>query len=81
MAIARAAETDDPGAVRPLIETLDDPDPGIRMLAIATLAQITGETMGYDATAPEGARDAAIQRWVAWEDGKGAVGRAGTQGE
>lgn len=78
MAIARAADEDNQSAVRPLIEALDDPDPGLRMLAIAALERITGQTMGYDATAPESARDEAIREWVRWAaEGTEAPAKAG----
>jgi len=77
MAIARAAASDDKAAVRPLIEALDDPDPGLRMLAIAALQRITGQTLGYDATASEAQRDAAIREWVRWAEGQGSGGATG----
>lgn len=68
MAIARAAADDDRRAIRALIEALDDPDPGNRMMAIATLERLTGQTLGYDATAPEAQRDAAVREWVRWAE-------------
>ncbi len=66
-AIARAAVANDAASIPALIESLDDPDPALRMLSIAALERITGETLGYEATAPQPERERAVRRWVEWE--------------
>ena len=64
-AIRRAGEQRDAGAIRPLVELLDDDDPAVRMFAIQALDRITGTRLGYDAYAPLGDRREAVDRWVA----------------
>ncbi|MEQ9617443.1 MAG: HEAT repeat domain-containing protein [Phycisphaerales bacterium] len=66
MAAIEAAASGDDRAVPGLISLLDSRDPGLRLIAAEALERITGETMGYDATAPILEREAAIDRWVDW---------------
>jgi hypothetical protein len=44
---------------------LDSDDPATRLLAIDALERITGETLGFDASAPETERRNAVDRWQA----------------
>lgn len=66
-AAARAAETGDRTAVRPLISMLDSDDPAARLVAIRALERITGRTLGYDHASPEAQRREAVERWISWE--------------
>lgn len=47
-----------------IIEQLDSDDPAVRFVAISALERLTGDTHGYDHTAPRLERDKAIARWV-----------------
>lgn len=62
-AVVRAAATGDRSAMPNLVRMLESDDPATRVLAIATLEQLTGERMGYDAEASELERGRAIRRW------------------
>jgi len=75
-AMVRAAERGDTRAIPGLIEALESDDPGVRLVAIATLDRLTGQTLGYRAYAPEPERRAAVDQWVRWlgEQGGMAVG-------
>lgn len=53
-----------PATLRRLIEQLDSDDGAVRLVAISTLARLTGETRGYRYDDPVGVRRAAIDRWV-----------------
>lgn len=70
--IQDAAATDDRSAIPDLIRSLDSDDPAERMLAIRTLEQMTGQTLGYQHWAPRAERSAAAQRWADWYASGGA---------
>ena len=79
-AIVEAARQNNRGAVPRIVPLLESDDPATRLLAIRTLEQLEGETLGYDYAASESAREAAVTRWrryvassARWE---GANGRA-----
>lgn len=63
-AAAKAASEGDRAAVPDLIVMLDSSDPAARMVAIAALERITGQRLGYEATAELAARNEAVDRWV-----------------
>lgn len=63
-AIERAARTGDITAAAHLVEQLDSNDPAVRLLAIAALERLTGETYGYRHYDPAHLRRPAIRRWV-----------------
>ena len=65
-AIAQAAREEDrsPATLRHIVEQLDSDDPAVRLVAITTLARLTGETLGYGHDDPAPARRAAIRRWT-----------------
>lgn len=63
-AAAKAAAEMDSSAVPDLIVMLDNSDPAARMVAIAALERITGQRLGYDATADRPDRNSAVDRWV-----------------
>jgi HEAT repeat protein len=65
-AITDAARVGDPSAVPHLIESLNHDDPVVRLAAIRTLEQLTGQTLGYDYAAPEWRRQDKIAAWVDW---------------
>lgn len=66
MAITETARDRDLQDVPDLIGELDSSDAAVRMMAIATLRDLTGQDLGYDPTARPGERQAAIERWVRW---------------
>jgi len=88
-AVVEAAAKNDqsPATIRSLIEQLDSFDPAMRMLSIRTLERLTGQTLGYDTTAPDWDRNLAVERWVAWyhetypAEGKPSSAHAGTVDE
>lgn len=63
-AILDAARTNDHSAIPQLVEQLDSDDPVVRMAAIDTLKQLTGETFGYRYYDDTWTRREAIRRWV-----------------
>lgn len=63
-AIERAARTGDITAAANIVEQLDSDDPAVRLLAIAALERLTGETYGYRHYDPPHLRRPAIRRWV-----------------
>lgn len=67
LAIGQAASSGDQAAASKLIQQLSSDDPATRMLAIAALAELTGETKGYDYAGPEPQRREAVERWEAWQ--------------
>lgn len=72
LAIGRAAsQRPDPAATRALIGLLESEDPAERMLAIRTLERQTGQTLGYDYSASEPSRAAAVGRWDDWARDQG----------
>ena len=65
-AAVQAAELNDRSAVPELVVMLNSDDPAERLVAISALHKITGQSLGYDESAPETDRDAAIARWQAF---------------
>ena len=63
-AIQTAAIAMDFSAISRIVEQLDSDDPVIRMLAIASLQRLTGETYGYKHYHPAYVRHEAIAKWV-----------------
>ncbi len=63
-AIERAARAGDITAAANIVEQLDSDDPAVRLLAIAALERLTGETYGYLHYDPPHMRRPAIRRWV-----------------
>ncbi len=67
-AIERAMRTNDVSRTPLIVEQLDSDDPAVRLMAIAALQELTGETYGYHYDDPPYLREPAIQRWVAYVD-------------
>ncbi|MFK7790546.1 MAG: HEAT repeat domain-containing protein [Phycisphaeraceae bacterium] len=65
-AIVSAADSDDAASLPELIHALADKDPAVRLFAIQSLQERTGETMGYQYYEAVEKRQAAIARWHAW---------------
>jgi HEAT repeat protein len=65
-AIRQAAATGDRSAIPDLIDLLESDDPAERVLSIRTLQGMTGQTLGYDHSAPLEERREAVRRWSAW---------------
>ena len=65
-AIVDAARDRDRAAIPDLINELESSDPAARMLAIATLRELTNQDLGYHPTAAESERRLAIVRWRQW---------------
>jgi hypothetical protein len=63
-AIEHSAETGRVADVPRIVEQLDSDDPAVRLLAITTLEQLTGETHGYRHYDPPDLRREAIARWT-----------------
>ncbi|GMV24412.1 MAG: hypothetical protein AMXMBFR58_04430 [Phycisphaerae bacterium] len=80
-AAVRAAASDDPSAVPALVAMLDSDDPAVRMVAIHSLEDITGETFGYDFSADDAGRAEAIDRWRRYAADGGVSGAVGGQVE
>ena len=55
-----------PEAVPGLIRRLRDEDGGIRLYADRGLRELTGEDLGFRASAPDDEREAAVRRWETW---------------
>jgi hypothetical protein len=49
-----------------LIESLDSPDPAVRLFAIQALQRLTGQRLGYEYFHDEAERQPAVQRWRRW---------------
>lgn len=64
-AIVDAARSGDRSTRSDLVRMLDSDDATTRLLAITTLEQMEGTTLGYDSTASEPERDRAIDAWKA----------------
>ena len=65
-AIVNAAESDDEDDLRELIHALSDKDPAVRLFAIRSLEERTGQTFEYRYYEQPEQRQAAINRWHAW---------------
>jgi HEAT repeat protein len=74
-AIAQVGRTRDQRHVPELIGMLDDEDPGVRMMAGATLRDLTGHDTGYRAHAPPEERRRQIEAWRAWWGGRAGAPR------
>ena len=61
-----AGRDNDRAAIPRLIESLQHDDPVVRMWAIRTLEQMTGQTLGYDYAAPEWERRDRVEAWAQW---------------
>jgi hypothetical protein len=70
-AVAVVGRQHDLSRVPDLIEMLDDPDPGVRLLAGATLRDLTGRDSGYEAWAPPEQRRAQVLDWRRWWSARG----------
>ncbi len=78
-AAVEAAASGDLGAIPDLITLLDSDDPATRLVSITSLRRLTGRTLGYDHTAPQGERDAAVVRWVEWYNQNADALKAGAE--
>jgi HEAT repeat protein len=67
-AISKAAAEKDRSAIPHLIESLDNDDPVVRLAAIRTLEDLTGQTLGYDYAAPTWKRAEQVAAWKDWYD-------------
>lgn len=67
-AAVAAAERKDISAVPSLVVMLKSDDPAVRLVAINSLEVITGERLGYDATASDAERSEGIDRWKEWSE-------------
>jgi hypothetical protein len=65
-AIVDAAGTDDEATLPELVHALTDKDPAIRLFAIRSLKERTGQTLDYRYYEGPDKRQAAIDRWYAW---------------
>lgn len=72
-AILDAARSGDRSAIPELIAMLDSDDPLTRLLAIQTLEDMTGQTLGYEQSASEFERSEAVGRWVRWYEAENAA--------
>lgn len=65
-AVHAAGEAGDRGAIPHLIVGLLSDDPAERLFSIRTLERLTGQTLGYEHSAPRPERLAAAERWQVW---------------
>lgn len=65
-AVSETARIRDRSQVPLLIECLDDEDEGVRLLAGATLTDLTGRDTGYVAFAPPVERRRQVEDWRRW---------------
>ena len=65
-AMKKAVREHDMKVVRQLIKDLDSDDPAVRLFAIHTLHQLTGQRYGYDYFADDLERQPSIVRWRDW---------------
>jgi hypothetical protein len=75
-AVTEAARTQDEQSIPHLITLLRSDDPLVRMTSIRTLELLTGETLGYHHAGAEAEREAAVERWVVWQERRSAGGAA-----
>ena len=64
-AVVAMEGTGDPRVVPALVDTLEDPDAGVRLLAIQALIRMCGNDYGYRYYHDESRRTAAVERWRA----------------
>ena len=76
-AALEAAKRDDRRSIPALITMLGSSDPALRLIAAETLERLTGRTFGYEASAPVGEREDAVERWVRWWESSGGGARGG----
>jgi hypothetical protein len=69
-ATLETARSGDGSDIAALVEQLDSDDAGVRSLAITTLRQLTGETLGYRHDDPIADRRAAVARWVEYVEAR-----------
>ena len=65
-AIVHAAGDDDEATLPELVHALADKDPAVRLFAIRSLNERTGQTLDYRYYEAAEKRQAAIDRWHAW---------------
>mgnify|MGYP001828488256 CR=1 FL=1 len=65
-AIVNASDTDDDASLTELVHALSDKDPAIRLFAIQSLQERTGQTMDYRYYEAAEKRQAATDRWHQW---------------
>jgi len=65
-AIVNASESDDDASLPQLIHALSDKDPAVRLFAIQSLQERTGQTMDYRYYESPEKRQAATDRWHNW---------------
>ena len=65
-AMKKAAREHDLKVVRQLVKDLDSDDPAVRLFAIHTLHELTGQRYGYDYFADEVQRKPALSQWQQW---------------
>ena len=65
-ALVNAAESDDENALPELVRALSDEDAAVRLFAIRSLEQRTGQTLGYRYYDTDERRQDATARWHAW---------------
>lgn len=65
-AIVDAADTDDAATLAELVHALSDKDPAIRLFAIRSLKEQTGQTLDYRYYEAADKRQDAIDRWHDW---------------
>ncbi len=65
-AIEQAVNSQDMTKIPQMIALLDSDDPLIRMMAIRSLERMTGQTLGYEHSAPEWQRRDRADAWAAW---------------
>ncbi len=64
-AVVAMEGTGDARVVPALVDTLEDPDAGVRLLAIQALVRMCGNDYGYRYYQDESRRTAAVERWRA----------------
>jgi hypothetical protein len=79
-AIHDAAAANDKAAIPDLIRSLDSDDPAERLLANQALERMTGQSFGYDHSAPRPERLEAAQKWADWYSKEGGGGRGSVTG-
>jgi hypothetical protein len=65
LAVVEMEGTGDPQVVPALVDTLEDADAGVRLLAIQALLRMCGNDYGYRYYQDESRRTAAVERWRA----------------
>ena len=74
-AIVGAADEKEQASLSELVHALSDKDPAIRLFAIQSLQERTGQTMGYRYYEATDKRQAAADRWHAWLNDQTATTR------